>query len=114
MFALALVGFVVLVGTVAIVLSGTGVRDPDGPKDATAVVGVVVGVESTGLDAVTGMRLRTTDGETLDFRIGQLENGAEFPPGHLVEHQATGAPVRVWYRMEGGSRVAVRIEDAIV
>lgn len=114
LFALALIGFVVLVGTAAIVLSGTGFRDPDGPKDATSVVGVVVGVDATSLAAVTGIRLRTTDGATLEFRIGQLENGAEFPPGHLVEHQATAAPVRVWYRMEGSVRVAVRIEDAVV
>jgi hypothetical protein len=114
LFALALIGFVALVGTAAIALSGTGVRDPDGPKDATAVVGVVVHVEATGLDAVTGLSLRTADGATIDFRIGQLENGAEFPPGHLVEHQATGAPIRVWYRMEGAVRVAIRLEDAIV
>ena len=114
LFALALIGFVAVVGTVAIVLSGTGSPDPDGPRDATAAVGVIVGVESTGLDAVTAFALRTTDGTILDFTIGQLENRAEFPPGHLAEHQATGAPVRVWYRMEGEERVAVRIEDAIV
>ena len=114
LFALALIGFVALVGTAAIVLSGTRVADPDGPRDPTAVVGVIVHVESTGIDAVSAITLRTGDGATLDFTIGQLENGAEFPPGHLVEHQATAAPVRVWYRMEGDVRVAVRIEDAVV
>ena len=114
LFAVALIGFVALVGTAAIVLSGTGLRDPDGPKDAASVVGVIVHVDATGLDAVTGITLRTADGAVLEFTIGQLENGAEFPPGHLVEHQATGAPVRVWYRMEGDVRVAVRFEDVIV
>ena len=44
--------------------------------------------------------------------LGDLENGTEFPPGHLVEHQATAQPVRVWYRTENGARVAVRLEDA--
>ena len=114
LFALALIGFVALVGTAAIVLSGTGAPDPDGPEGATAVVGVIIHVDATGLEEVTGITLRTTDGARVDFTIGELENGAEFPPGHLVEHQATGAPVRIWYRMEGDRRVAVRIEDAIV
>jgi hypothetical protein len=113
-FAVAFIGFVALVGAVAIVLSGTGSPDPDGPRDATSAVGVIVRVESTGLDAVTGITLRTSDGTELEFTIGQLENRAEFPPGHLAEHQATAEPVRVWYRMEGGERVVVRIEDATV
>jgi hypothetical protein len=46
------------------------------------------------------------------FRIGTLENGAQFAPGHLLEHRATGAKVVVTYRQENGDLVAVRIEDA--
>jgi hypothetical protein len=41
-----------------------------------------------------------------------LENGAQFAPGHLVEHQASGQPVRVWYQTDGGANVAIRLEDA--
>ena len=44
--------------------------------------------------------------------IGELENGDEFPPGHLAEHQATAEPVVVYYRVEGNERFAVRLEDA--
>ena len=62
------------------------------------MTGVIVGVDSEGLDQVRGFSLRTDDGVTLAFTIGALENGAAFPPGHLVEHQATAQPVRVWYR----------------
>ena len=35
-----------------------------------------------------------------------------FPPGHLVEHQATGQPVRVWFATEGAERLAIALEDA--
>jgi len=112
LFALALVIVVAVTGAAAFLLGGSGIRDPDAPPGAEAVVGVIVGVDSAGLDQVNGFTLRTTDRGTLVFTIGDLENGAEFPPGHLVEHQATAQPVRVWYRTEGNEMVAVRLEDA--
>lgn len=79
---------------------------------ASPVVGVVTRVEASGLAAVSGFTLRTTDGVVLDFAIGTLENGAEFPPGHLAEHQATAEAVRVSFRVEGSRLVAYRIDDA--
>ena len=112
LFALALVLVVGLTGAAAFLLGGSSLRDPEAPRDAQAVVGVIVGVDSAGLDQVKGFTLRTTDQRSLVFMIGDLENGAEFPPGHLVEHQATAQPVRVWYRTEGSEKVAVRLEDA--
>jgi hypothetical protein len=111
-FALALGAIVLLTAGAAFLLGGTSGRDPDGPAGAQSMVGVVVGVDAAGLTDVRGFTLRTNDGTTVVFKIGNLENGAEFPPGHLVEHQATAQPVRVWFRTEGGARVAVRIEDA--
>jgi hypothetical protein len=75
-------------------------------------VGVVTKVDSTGLASVSGFRLRLRDGSSLALRIGTLENGDEFPPGHLAEHLATAAPVRVFFRAEGGDLVVYRIEDA--
>ena len=112
LFALALVAVIAVTGAAAFLLGGNGLRDPGAPADATSVVGVIVGVQSQGLDKVTGFTLRTTDQGSLAFVIGALENGAQFPPGHLVEHQATAQPVRVWYRTDGGARVAIRLEDA--
>ena len=112
MFVVAFAAVVVLTGAAALLLGGTGLHDPNAPANATAVVGVIVAVDSEGLDKVKGFTLRTTDQGSLPFTIGVLENGAEFPPGHLVEHQATAQPVRVWYRTEGGARVAIRLEDA--
>ncbi len=74
--------------------------------------GLVVDVDSAGLTDVRGFTLRTDDGRETTYRIGRLENGTDFPPGHLVEHLATAERVRVFYREESGERVAFRLEDA--
>ncbi len=110
LFALALVAVIAATGGAAILFSSGGLDASGGGR--SVAVGVIVGVESEGLDRVRGFTLRTDGGETLEFAIGTLEQGAEFPPGHLVEHQATAQPVRVTYVVEGDARRAVRIEDA--
>jgi hypothetical protein len=112
LFVLALVAVIALTAAGALLLGGSSIVDPGAPPNASSIDGVIVAVRSEGLDRVNGFDLRTTDQGTLAFALGDLENGAEFPPGHLVEHQATATPVRVWYRTEGGERVAVRLEDA--
>lgn len=112
LFALVLVLVLAATGGATILLSGAGADLTGGSTDAPSVVGVIVGVESEGLDEVRGFSVRTADGTTIAFAIGTLENGASFPPGHLVEHQATAQPVRVWYRTDGETRVAIRLEDA--
>ena len=112
LFVLVFVAVIGLTGAAAFILGGTSVRDPGAPANATAVAGVIVGVQAQGLDRVTGFTLRTTDQGSIVFTIGALENGVEFPPGHLVEHQSTALPIRVWYRIEGGVKVAIRLEDA--
>ena len=76
-------------------------------------VGIVVFVDSVSLTDVRAFAIRTPDGRTVEFRIGRLENGAQFPPGHLGEHEATAVPVRVTYRDENGEHVAIRLEDAV-
>lgn len=75
------------------------------------VVGVLTHIDSTGLTQVTGFTLRLDDGRQVTFRIGVLENGDQFPPGHLAEHLATSVPVRVSFRQEGGDLVVYRLED---
>ena len=111
LFALVLV---VVIGRLAARRSARW-RPAATPAIATrrSAIGVIVGVDSEGLDEVRGFTLRT-DGrrDRRRSRVGALENGVEFPPGHLVEHQATAQPVRVWYRTEGETRVAIRLEDA--
>jgi hypothetical protein len=99
----------VILGAVAgaaLLISRTPPRTPE-------VTGVVVAVDSGGgLGNVSGFTLRVTGGELLTFSLRELENGVEFPPGHLVQHQADSFPVRVVYRMEGCERLAIRLEDA--
>jgi hypothetical protein len=114
LFLLGIGLFVVVFGGAAILLSSTQLRDPAVPSGAATAVGVITHLETKSLGAVTSMTLRTTEGQTIDFVIGRLENEVEFPLGHLATHQATGQPVRVWYRMEGSQRVAFRIEDAVL
>jgi hypothetical protein len=89
---------------------GTGTAAAPGTAEAT---GVVVAVDSGGgLGDVRGFTLRVAGGELLTFSLRDLENAVEFPPGHLVQHQADAFPVRVVYRMEGSERLAIRLEDA--
>jgi hypothetical protein len=76
------------------------------------VTGLLTKLDSEGLTKVRGFTLRTDDGTETAFMIGVLENGAQFPPGHLAEHMAMSSPVRVFFRDDGGTHVVYRIEDA--
>ena len=110
LFAATLGALVIFVAIVATLAGGT-VRDPEAPA-GDQVVGIVTSVDSGGLSDVRGFTLRSEDGRDLTFRIGALENGVEFPPGHLVEHQTLVSRIRVWYRTDGDELVAFRLEDA--
>ena len=103
---------VVVVGVVTTALRAPGGDGNGGPAGTTAVVGVIVGVDAESLGDVRSFDLRVADGTVRTFGLAALENGAMFPPGHLVEHQMTAEPVRVWYRNEAGADLAIRLEDA--
>ena len=76
------------------------------------MTGVVVAIDSAGLGDVRGFVLRRPGGELVDFSLRAFENGSQFPPGHLAEHQATSQPINVWFRTEGDEHLALRLEDA--
>ena len=99
----------VVVAVVAVAIGAATILGGPGRKVDT---GIVVSVQATSLSAVQGFSIRTTDGQTVDFRIGALENASVFPPGHLAEHKVSLVPVQVTWVERDGSRVAVRIEDA--
>jgi hypothetical protein len=105
----AIVGLGVALGVLAGILVVVTLVGRPAPRTE---VGVVIAVDSVSLTNVRGFTIRTPDGRTVEFRVGQLENGAKFPPGHLAEHSATAVPILVTYRDENGERVAVRLEDA--
>ena len=111
LFALVLIVVVAITGGAALLLSDTRLLDPDDVGGGTYMVGVIVGVDAQSITEVRGFRLRRGDGVVVEFRLGELENADQFPPGHLAEHQATAQPVRVYYRQEGDERFAVRLED---
>ena len=109
-FIVALAVIVVAVAVAAAMFGGTA-GNPAAAQGEQAV-GIVSSIDSEGLTNVRGFTLLTPDGRELEFAIGTLEYGAQFPPGHLAEHQALASPIRVWYRTEGGSLVAFRLEDS--
>ena len=74
---------------------------------------MVTEVEATSLSDVCCFTLRTADGQSLRFELSALENGVQFPPGHLAEHQATATPIRVWWKPGLDARLAIRLEDAL-
>ena len=96
----------------AIFVGGAGRRDPNQPPtDANQIGGVIVGVESKGLTDVRSFTVRTTADTNMVFVLDKLENGAVFPPGHLVEHQASSTPIQVWFRTQDGVNYAVWLAD---
>jgi hypothetical protein len=111
-FVLGILLVVGITAGAALTMGRGSVTEPKASPDAQQVVGVVVRVESTGLTNVRGFTLRTDAGAEMTFALDALENGAEFPPGHLVEHQASSSPIRVWFKTEGGVNDAIRLEDA--
>jgi hypothetical protein len=98
---------------IAVVALGFVVASAFGQAPRQTETGLVIAVDSSGLTDVRGFTIRTDDGRTVVFRIGALENGAQFPPGHLLEHRATGVKVVVTYRRENGELVAIRLDDAL-
>ncbi|MHB8891659.1 MAG: hypothetical protein ACYC65_06395 [Candidatus Limnocylindrales bacterium] len=102
----------VATASIEVPASGTPAVPASPAIPASPVTGVLLGITAEGLTQVKGFRLRTDDGQELAFEIGTLENGVEFPPGHLAEHLATGSPIRVFFRAEGGRLIVHRIEDA--
>ena len=102
------VGVVVAVLAVGALLASTLAQPP-----RQTDTGVVIAVDSQSLTNVTGFSIRTADGRTVAFKLGQLENASEFAPGHLNEHIATAVPVLVTYQDVNGAKVVVRLEDAV-
>jgi hypothetical protein len=103
---------VLAAAALAVVLVAVAASMVVGGPGRRVETGIVVAVQGTGLTSIQGFSIRTTDGRTVDFRLGALENGAAFPPGHLAEHKVTLVPIRVTYIDESGGHVAVRLEDA--
>ena len=101
-----------LATAMAVFVGGFGQTDPNKPPDAPQAVGLVVGVDSEGLTDVRGFTLRTGADPDMVFVLDRLRNAADFPPGHLVEHQASSAPIIGWYVTDDGVNYALWLADA--
>ena len=104
----------IVLGTAVVAsLSPSPTPSGDLPPGTESMTGVVVHVDNAGgLGDVRGFTLRRPGGELIEFGLRELQNGTQFPPGHLAEHQATALPVQVWFRVDGDERLALRLEDA--
>ena len=101
LIGLALVGVAVVTGAFA-----------QGDRTET---GWVTEIDDRSLTEVAAFTLRTADGRLVEFTVGRLTlDATSFPAGHLREHRLLNTPVVVTYREEGGSRVALRLQDAPV
>ncbi len=109
---LAAVLFIGLATAMAVYVARPGQRDANQPPDASKVVGLVVRVDSEGLTDVRSFALRADGDSDILFSLERLQNGAQFPPGHLVEHQASSQPIVVWYEADGGIYYALWLADA--
>ena len=110
-----MIGRRILVGVgvvIAVLAVGALLASTLGQPARQTETGVVIAVDSSSLTNVRGFTIRTRDGRTVAFELGQLENASQFAPGHLNEHVATAVPVLVTYQDVNGDRVVVRLEDA--
>lgn len=82
------------------------------PPEPLSVSGVVTAVDGPSVAEVDGFTLRTADGQTLAFAVETLTLDGGKPAPHLREHLLSGAPVTVWYQVEGDRLVALRYDDA--
>jgi hypothetical protein len=85
---------------------------PGASAPTSPVEGVVVRVETTGLNDFRGFQLRTDAGDVHVFTLGRLENATEFPPNHLPEHMAAADRLRVSFEVVDGALVVYRIDHA--
>jgi hypothetical protein len=96
-----------LVLVVAAISCGRGEEGPEGPS---VVTGVVVEIESRGLNQVDSFTIKNLDTRTKILVDDDTE--FSFTPSHLSQHRATGEPVAVEVDRRGEDLVARSVRDA--
>ncbi len=84
-----------------------------GPQTLSAT-GLVIAAQGPDSATVETFTLRTSEGQTLDFKVGTLDltNGG-LPAPHLREHMVGLTPTTVYYRVENGEMIAIKFVDAL-
>jgi hypothetical protein len=80
---------------------------PDSP-----VAGVVTAVDTDAAGNVKGFTLKTNDGDTITFVLGQLDNTSDFPASSLQDHETSATPIFVFFNSQNGQLVVYHLEDA--
>jgi hypothetical protein len=117
LFVAAIVVVIVVTGGAALIMGGTPPAPTPSPgasgeASGSPIRGVIVAIDSRGLDDIRSFTLRADDGSIHVFDLRELPDTAAFPLGHLAEHQATAEPVIVAFRVQDGVLLATRIDDA--
>ena len=78
-----------------------------------SVEGIITNVDAASLTQVETFTMRDNDNNIIVFRIApdarqDLEEG--FVPSHLREHAVAVGQVKVFYRVEGGEFLSLKIE----
>ena len=76
--------------------------------------GIVTAATGPNVASVTDFTLRTSYGETIQFKVGVLDVNNGLPAPHLREHLQSGIPIFVTYHVENGVNIATRYIDALV
>ena len=94
-----------LASTVAVVASGCLITQH-------GATGIVIAAPGPNVASVTDFTLRTSYGETIEFKVGVLDVNNGLPAPHLREHLQSGIPIFVTYHVENGVNIATRYIDA--
>ena len=87
---------------------------PAATAQTRTVRGVLLDVESPGIQKVNSFTLRTDDGQQMHFATApDFNQGVAhvMTPGHMRQHMALGDPVEVTYRDQDGTLVALSATD---
>jgi hypothetical protein len=73
----------------------------------------VISADGPSAADVDTFRLRTVDGQQLEFEVAPLDlSSGGLPAPHIREHLVSGEPITVFYSTESGVLVAHRYIDA--
>jgi hypothetical protein len=92
-----------------------GCAAPPAAADTHTIRGVLLEVQSAGIQQVDGFTLRTDDGQELSFVAAPNFNAGAthvMTPGHMRQHMALADAVVVTYREQNGKLVALSATDA--
>jgi hypothetical protein len=98
----------------ALLLLLAGCAPPPAAAQTQTARGVLLDVESPGIQQVDSFTLRTDDGQLLSFVTAPDFNAGMshlMTPGHMRQHMALADPVVVMYREENGKLVALSATD---